>query len=729
MLGLQRRGDAPALTQSRGTVAGVGSPVADARMPSHPKIPFLLDLLRLAMRKEATAVYVVPWMPPTLRVDEHSVPLSQVAFTPEQATQLVLDLLDDAQRAALDRSREIQFSFMLDGVGRFRVHAFRRHGQPAMAIRPFAVTLPTPRSLGLPTLACSAVMADRGLLVLASRSAGLRRDVAAALVEQRNHTGQGELALLEDASRFWHEGVRCAMRQGLAPGAIDELLHRRATRAGAASLPLAVAWGELRDGPQLERVVRVAERVLCLVTIDADGLLHALQRLVALCDDPPSPSLRQRLAIVVNAVFALRGVPAASGGHDLAALDALGTSPDLAANIAEGDLAALAAMVAQPPGRADEHLHQLVLQGLVTPADAQRHAVDRAAWDERIRRSAGRAPARTAPLAPVTVDTGFADLFNDDAHTSDAFAFADAPAAGTDTQFDGVGWTELDSGPRGAQVQPLPRPNAPLPPESAQFHAWAPAAVAPGQLVAIDLWVARIDQADEVAALARESTLPPAPGAAADAELPTVALQLRIDGLPGAAALQRLPWAGQPARVRFTVSVPPTARAGAHAARVRITVAGLPIGELGFVLQVQPTAPASAPLEDMQAARRMLHSAYATHAPVDREAVLACLAELHRVAPGLDVFVDAPQLRSGERWRERIEAELSRRERLFLFWSADAAESPWVDFEWRSTLRRRGLGAIEAVLLQPPRLAPLPAELAELAGAEVRLPSQPSPAA
>lgn len=699
-------------------------------MPSRPKIPFLLDLLRLAMRKEATALYVVPWMPPTLRIDDHSVPLSQAAFTPEQSSQLVLDVLDDAQRAALDRSREIQFSFLLEDVGRFRVHAFRRHGQPAMAIRPFAVTLPTPRSLGLPTLACSAIMADRGLLVLASRSAGLRRDVAAALIEQRNHTGQGELALLEDASRFWHEGVRCAMRQGLAPGAIDELLHRRATRPGAAALPLAVAWGELRDGPQLERVVRVAERVLCVVTLDADGLLHAVQRLLTLCNDPPSVVLRQRLAIALNAVFALRPVPSASGGHDLAALDAVGTSPDLAANIAEGDLPALATMLASPPGRADEHLQQLVLQGLVTPADAQRHASDRSAWDELNRRTARGPHTRAAALAPVTVDTGFADLFADDAHTSDAFAFAEAPVGGTDTQFDGVGWTEVDSGPRPGQLQALPRGPSALPPESAQFHAWAPAAVAPGQLVAIDLWATRIDQAAEVATLAREATLPPVPPVppAAEGEAAAVLLQLRIDGLPGASVTQRLPWAGRPVRVRFTVSVPPGTRAGAHAARVRLSVAGLPIGELGFVLQVQPGAPVATALEDMQAARRMLHSAYATHAPADRNAVLACLAELHRVAPGLDVFVDAPQLRSGERWRERIEAELSRRERLFLFWSGDAAESPWVDFEWRSTLRRRGLGAIEAVLLQPPSLAPLPLELAELAGAEMRWPAAASAA-
>ncbi|MBK9362953.1 MAG: toll/interleukin-1 receptor domain-containing protein [Rubrivivax sp.] len=71
-------------------------------------------------------------------------------------------------------------------------------------------------------------------------------------------------------------------------------------------------------------------------------------------------------------------------------------------------------------------------------------------------------------------------------------------------------------------------------------------------------------------------------------------------------------------------------------------------------------------------------------------------------------------MRSTEGWRQRIEQEMARRERLFLFWSQAAAESPWVDFEWRHVLRRRGPGAIDAVLLQPPRVAPLPPELSDL---------------
>ncbi|MFT3816986.1 MAG: TIR domain-containing protein [Rubrivivax sp.] len=681
-------------------------------MSARPTIPFLLDLLLLAMRKEASAVYVVPWMPPTLRIDERSVPLSSVAFAPEQSTLLVLDLLDEAHRAALDRSREIQFSFLLDGVGRFRVHAFRRHGQPAMAIRPYALNAPTPRHLALPALVCPLATAERGLLVLASRSAGLRRDAAAALIEQRKRSLVGELALLDDASRFWHEAGRGPLHQGLSAAAVAELLQRRQARAGAGTPApaLAIAWGELRDGLLLEQVLHAAERALCLVTLDADGPLAALQRLITLSAEHGGPELLRRAALHLNAVLSLRPVPAAAGGADLAATEALANSPELSATLAEGDADALAALLSHRP-QADEHLWQLLAQGLVTPENAMRRAADRAAFARRVAAEVPR-PRPDAATAPVTVDTGFADLFESSAPMADPFDFAEAPAPSIarpapDTQFDDVDW----SGPE----SPPPRPDA------AQFHAYAPAAVAPGALAAIDLWAALPGQAAEVAALARRAAGGPPPLPFGDTSFPAISVQLRIDGVLPSGPAQRLAWAQRPARVRFLVPVAAGVRPGAHAARVRLAVDGLPIGELAFVLQVRADAPAAtaaaaAPLEDMQAARRMLQSAYAAFAPADREVVLDIVRDLQAVAPGLQVFADAPALRSGgEGWRERIEREMGRCERLFLFWSAAAAESPWVDFEWRLMLRRRGPGAIDALLLDPPRRAPLPPELADLA--------------
>lgn len=712
-------------------------------MRTRPSIPFLLDLMRLAMRKQASAVYIVPWMPPTLRIDEQSVPLSSVSFSPEQSTLLVMDMLDDAHRAALDHSREVQFSFVLESVGRFKVHAFRRHGQPAMAVRPYAIEVPTPRTLALPALACQAAMADRGLLVLASRSYALRRDAAAALLEHRNRSGQGELALVDDATRFWHERVRCQVRQGLSTSSVEELLQRRVQRVPmglALPAPLAIAWGELRDGPQLERVVRAADRALCLVTLDADDLMTSLHRLITLAAELPGPELRQRMAIALNGVLALRPVPAAAGGPDLAATEALMTSPDLAANIAEGDLPALRELIAPPSGPvtasgaplggslmsnrstgADEHLWQLLVQGLVTRDAASRRAMDRDSFNRRAAGASDR-PEPDAATAPVTVDTGFADLFDPAADAADAFDFADAAGedGGDDTRFEGVDWSGDSTRQPPLELRTVPPPARTALPTSAQFHAWAPAAVAPGSTVAVDLWAALPSQAAEVTEAASHAVGLP------DAEVvehgaPWVSLQLRIDGLLPGTPTQRLAWQARPERARFTVTVPPRARPGAHAARVRLAVGGLPIGELSFVINVSPSADPSAPLEDTQAARRMLQSAYAAYALTDRDEVQACAQALLLVAPGLDLFLDAPNLRSHERWRERIEREVGRRERLFLFWSRAAVDSPWVDFEWRLMMRRRGAGAIDAVLLEPPRLAPLPPELADLASAEVRM--------
>ncbi len=746
-------------------------------MSARPSIPFLLDLLRLAMRKQAAAVYVVPWMPPTLRIDDRSVPLSSASFTPAQAMMLVLDVLDEQQRAALDRSREIQFSFELADLGRFRVHAFRRHGQPAMAIRPYAVQPPTPRTLALPAQACAAVMAERGLLLLLGRSSTLRRDATAALLEHRNRHGSGEIAVLDEASRFWHPTVQCRVRQGLNLPALDEVLQRHRHVPAA---PLAIAWGELRDGMQLARAVRAAERALVVATLPADQLLAALKRLIALADEAPVGGTRRRTALALQGLLLLRPVPAADGTGELAATTLLLNSPQLAADLGEADLPGLRALV-QQAADPDDHLWQLLQQGLVTADDALQQAEDRGAFARRGNRSTlpiadrdGAEPDPAFDTAPATahrrhdpadtpvppgsrtpvpattataaaagtarVDSGFAGVFDPDAPATDPFAFAEASPAPRqlDTHFDTVDWQEAalatltaplvapgpTSGPTSSPTSGPPSDPTPgaLPggavadplPTSAQFHAWGPAALAPGQRGAVDLWAALPAQATELEARARQAldlaATPPLPG---DGD-PVVALQLRIDGVLPPASPQRLAWHGRPVRVRVPVPVPAEARPGSHAARVRLAVQGVPIGELSFVLQVQAGARAEAPPEDLHAVRRMLRSAYAAYAQDDRAAVRARVQAARVVAPGLDVFLDTPSLHSSEGWREQIEQECSRRERLFLFWSEAAAESPWVDYEWRLMLRRGGLGLIDLVLLDPPRVAPLPPELSDL---------------
>lgn len=694
-------------------------------MSAQPSIPFLLELLRLAMRKEASALYIVPWMPPTLRIDGRTVPLSSTSFDPAQSTRLVLDVLDAAHRAALDRSREIEFDFALDGVGRFRVHAFRRHGQPAMTIRPFATELPTPLALALPLPACQAVLADHGLLVIASASASLRREVMAALLEHRNRRVDGTLLLLDGASRFWHEDARGRVRQAASVADVEARLMQRSLDPGPPAA-LAIAWGDLDDGQRLQQAVHAADTALGVVALDAENPLHALQRLAALAAECDDDGLRRRCALRLHALLALRPVPARSGGRDLAVTELLPNTPALAAELAEGDFAALRALLREEqhdlPQRqrqgaaaayrsADAHLFELVQQERVAPAVALQCARDRAAFEQRLERHAACGSPHAAEAA-TRVDTAFADLFHTGAAPLDAFGFAEptmiAPPA--ETLIDEVDWSAVV--PAAPSLSPLAAPTPA--PQSLQAQVWTAPAVAPGTTACIDVWIARAAQAEEVARRAAGGGSGNAAEAVIEEAMPTLTVELRVDDLLKAPLAQRTTWTGQVQRLRFEIPVPAQLPSGPRAGSVRLAVHGLVIGELGFMLALRAGAGHAAPAEDANAVRRMVHRAYAAFADVDRGLVDAVLQPLAQLAPDLDVFRGSATLRSGSGWRERIENELAQRERLYLFWSRAAAESPWVDFEWRRLLRSRGATSLDIVLLEPPRLAPLPRELADL---------------
>ncbi|MCC7152326.1 MAG: TIR domain-containing protein [Rubrivivax sp.] len=702
-------------------------------MAARPTIPFLLELLRLALRKEATALYIVPWLPPTLRIDEQTVPLSSSAFAPEQSTRLVLDMLGDAQRVELDRSRAIEFDLLLEGEGCFRVHVFRSHGQPAMTVRPFALDVPTPRTLALPLAACRAAMAAHGLLLLASPSLTLRRDATAALLEHRNRSGDGDLALLDGATRFWHTAARCRVQQGLDAVALDTLLRQRA-QAGSSAPALAIAFGELRDAPQFEQVLRACATALCVLTLQADTAAAALQRLLHVLAGPLEHTLRHRLAMQLHALLVLHPVPARAGGV-LALTQVQTNHAELARCLSAGELDTLWALLepaAASTGRAvatatdtDSHIEQLLARRLVTPDVALRHARDADALARRLAAGAlHEGPA--APAAPVAVDSGFADLFDSGAAPLDPFRpfdpLASAPLAAFspvgDTQFDEVDWSSGDIPSRPQAIESLAPAAERHSGRSAQLHAFAAPAVAAGGTTAIDIWVARADAGADVAQLAA-ADIDPTRGAALIATRSAgpatiLQLELQVDGVLHAALTQECRWTGQVQRIRFGLAVPEATPPGACAARVQVRTGGLAVGELSFVLSVQPDARQGTPAQDTQGVRRMVASAFASYAPEDLPRVQACIADLHGVAPDLRVFVDAPRLRHAPGWRVQIEQALGRHERLHLFWSRAAAESPWVDFEWRQVLRRRGAAAIDIVLLEPPSLAPLPPELADL---------------
>src|SRR5439155_11200967 len=109
---------------------------------------------------------------------------------------------------------------------------------------------------------------------------------------------------------------------------------------------------------------------------------------------------------------------------------------------------------------------------------------------------------------------------------------------------------------------------------------------------------------------------------------------------------------------------------------------------LHFTVEVGPRA---VPSDTLRAREERPRTAFASYASPDRDAVLARVQGIQKALPDLNVFLDVASLRSGERWEERLRAELTSRDVFYLFWSSHAKQSSWVEWEWRTALAERGI--------------------------------------
>ncbi len=171
-------------------------------------------------------------------------------------------------------------------------------------------------------------------------------------------------------------------------------------------------------------------------------------------------------------------------------------------------------------------------------------------------------------------------------------------------------------------------------------------------------------------------------------------------------------WAGIVSNCNFGLSIPEDTKLRDYVGTSKISVAGVEIASVSFLISVKASAQET--LADATLTEHRIASAFASYASQDRKKVSLIIQGMRSVLPDLDVFLDVLSLRSGERWRERIEEEIVDREAFFLFWSLAAKQSEVVEWERRTALKFKGLDSIQPVPINSPDEAPPPAELKDL---------------
>jgi hypothetical protein len=252
--------------------------------------------------------------------------------------------------------------------------------------------------------------------------------------------------------------------------------------------------------------------------------------------------------------------------------------------------------------------------------------------------------------------------------------------------------------------------------EKVHFSVTAPPVVQPGTSFLVDAWAHLEAQRQEVIKRAREAAsgeklLVKTRGPFLISHGRVLSMQLKINGMVIEDPEETILWEGEIGSASFAVQVPAEAEPGARGGCIIVFVNDTPISKLLFELKVDNL---KTEVNRLTLHEKRYHSAFASYASLDREAVLYCVQGMEKAAPWLNIFVDVHSLRSGQNWEQELWKRIPESDVFYLFWSMNAKQSPWVEKEWRCALDSNGLEFISPVPLQSPEVAPPPTELASL---------------
>jgi len=250
--------------------------------------------------------------------------------------------------------------------------------------------------------------------------------------------------------------------------------------------------------------------------------------------------------------------------------------------------------------------------------------------------------------------------------------------------------------------------------DNVHFSVTSPSVVCPGEPFVMDVWAHLLSEWEQVMQRAREA----APGAKIEVKSKgpkrigrgtTLVVRLTLPGLTVEDPEDTILWDGTIGNASFGVMVPRDAAMGPRRGQVMIYADELRVASVQFLIRVGTF---QSGLHVVSSPEELHRKAFASYATEDRNDVLARVQGIRKAAPGLDVFLDVLSLRSGQYWEKELERFMLSSDVFYLFWSANAKRSKWVEEEWRCALDKRGLDFIDPVPLVSPEDVPPPPELA-----------------
>jgi twitching motility protein PilT len=274
--------------------------------------PTLNALLKSMVEQGGSDLHITTNSPPLVRVDGVLKPLNLPPMTPSETKQLAYSILTDNQKHRLEENLELDFSFGIKGLARFRANVFHQRGAIAAAFRQIPYEIRGFRELGLPPIIEKICEKPRGLVLVTGPTGSGKSTTLAAMIDKINRERAEHIVTIEDPVEYLHSHKRCIVNQREVHA--DTHSFSNALRAALRQDPDVVLIGELRDLETIEAALTISETGhLVLGTLHTNSAVQSINRILDAFPPHHQQQIRAQLSFVLQGVVTQTLVPNADG--------------------------------------------------------------------------------------------------------------------------------------------------------------------------------------------------------------------------------------------------------------------------------------------------------------------------------------------------------------------------------------------------------------------------------
>lgn len=282
-----------------------------------------LDMvLSAAYEKKASDVHLVVGAAPVFRVDGKLIPQKQAVLTPEDTEVFARTILSQDLWETLEKKREIDFSYAITDIARFRVNAFYQRNALSLAFRIISKDIPSVESLGIPGIAKKLVQQPHGLFLVTGPTGSGKSTSLAALIDYVNETMNRHIITLEDPIEYLHVHKQSIIEQREV--GFDTLSFKDGLRASLRQDPDVILVGEMRDMDTISTAITASETGhLVLGTLHTSDAAGSIERMIDVFPAGQREQIRLMLANVLLGILSQRLLPTKKTNGRVAATEML----------------------------------------------------------------------------------------------------------------------------------------------------------------------------------------------------------------------------------------------------------------------------------------------------------------------------------------------------------------------------------------------------------------------